>query len=70
MYLDHMWNSLKQFNEFGKAIVRDATLAPKVMMVGRNELIEWHTALWVMLEKIHNLQGELFGTLHFLRCLI
>ncbi len=46
--LQYMWDSLKQLNQFGEAIVRYPALFAKVVMVGRNELVEGHTTLRTM----------------------
>lgn len=44
----------KQIQKFTESIVRHPALPPKVMVVGRNELVERHPTLWVVLQQVHH----------------
>ena len=54
-----MRNSIKQFYQFGKSIVGNATLAAKVMVIGWYKATEWQTALRTVLKQVNHFVTEL-----------
>lgn len=58
-YLENMWNSLQELQQLGVAIVRDAALLGKVVVVRRNELAHGHDARWLALQQVNYLTAEL-----------
>lgn len=60
----------KEIRQLLEAIVSHTTLPAKVVVVCWNELVERHTALWVVLQEVHNFQGKLLGLLNLFWCLI
>ena len=58
-YLDDMRNCLKEFHEFGVAVVSHAALAPEVVMVRRYEFTEGHATTRAVLKEVHYLTTEL-----------
>lgn len=69
-YSDNIWYGLEELNQLGETVVSDAALPAVVMVVGRNELIKRHTALWAILQQIDHFIRKLPRLLHLLRCLV
>ena len=65
-----MRDGLKQFHQLCKAIVGHTALFAKVMVIGRDELVEWHTTLLAVTQQVNDLQRKLFGALHLVGCLV
>jgi hypothetical protein len=63
-------DALKEVGEPGEAIVSHAALTAKVVVVCGDELVEGHATLRVVFQQVHQLQGKLLCTLHFLWSLI
>ena len=58
-HLHDMRQCLEQFHQLRVAVVGDATLAPEVVMIGRDELAEGHAAAGVRTQQVDNLATEL-----------
>lgn len=58
----------EEIHEFGEAVVAELALTTKVMVVGRDELTEGHSAVRLVTEKIDHLLSKLLGALHLLHC--
>lgn len=58
-YLQDMWHGLQELQQLGVAIVRDAALLGKVMVVRGYELAHGHDARRLTLQKVNNLSAEL-----------
>ncbi len=58
-YLHDVWNGVEQLHQLRVPVVCHAALAPEVMVVGRDELAEGHTALRAVLEQLHHVPAEL-----------
>lgn len=58
----------EEIHEFGEAVVAELALTTEVMVVGRDELTEWHSAVRLVTEKIDHLLSKLLGALHLLHC--
>jgi len=52
-------NSIKEFYHFGKSVVGDTTLAPKVVVVRWNEPAERQTTAGAVLQQVDHLLTEL-----------
>lgn len=61
---------LKQFHEFGEAVVAELALAPEMVMIGGDEFIEGHPAVGLVTEEVDHLFGKLLCSLYFLSCSI
>ena len=60
----------EQFDEFGEAVIADATLSSEVVVVSWHEPTEWHPILWTMFEQIDSIGRKLFGSLDFFARLV
>lgn len=54
-----MWHSLQELQQLGVAIVGDAALLGKVVVVRRNELAHGHDARRLALQQVNYLPAEL-----------
>ena len=57
-YLYSLWHCLEQLGQLAEAIVGDSTLAPEVVMVGRDELVELHLAEGHVTQQLPHLQSH------------
>lgn len=58
-HLSHMRNGFQEVEQLDEAVVADAALLPKVVMICRNKLSEWHAALGVVFEQVDHLVTQL-----------
>lgn len=58
-YLQDMWHCLQKLQELGVAVVRDAALLGKVMVVRGYEFAHGHDARRLTLQQVNNLTAKL-----------
>jgi len=69
-YLNCVWNSFKQLDQFHKAIRSNAALPAKVTMECWNELAERHSIVRTVTEKIDDVVGKVLRSGCLLWCLV
>ena len=70
LYLNDVGYCLEELHELGEAVVRHTTLLAEVVVIGRDELVEGHLALWAVLQQIDHLQRQLLRPLHLVGALL
>lgn len=64
----YVGDRLEELHELGEAVVAELALTTEVMVVGRDELTEGHSAVGLVAKKVHHLLPKLLSALHFLHC--